>query len=185
MGIIRRKRLAGLATAALVVSALLTSGCASQSCALYVDYTSPQQMHDDAVLVVLGTVGESASTRHVGGTSLDVYPFTLHQVVKGDPATQLSGVATAIDTCAPSSPAGLLPPGENIILFASPSPTEDVWLTLTPYDGVIESPTSTHHSPSTRNDPQRAGPACSALLEHSDDRPTIAAAAPLASSQRP
>jgi hypothetical protein len=84
--------------AALVAVSL--TGCATtHTCVSWVDFETPQDVYDDARLVVRGTVDEVVGTRDVFGVDAPVHRVEVTEVLGGEHPGSTIDVASTPLTC--------------------------------------------------------------------------------------
>jgi len=116
----------------------LVAGCTTTSvCADWVDFATPQEAYDEAVLVVVGTSGETLGTTNVLGVDVPVHPIQIDHVLKGDAPASLEVAQTPM-TCGADPVPDPLDTDARIVLFLAD--IEGVWRPITPYDGVLDAP---------------------------------------------
>lgn len=122
------RRMRTLIAAGMMVACCIVTACSpsSEYCPAFVQYTSAQQMYDDADLVVEGRIVRDGAVR-------------VSSVIKG--AEDVGGtiaVRRRIDECGPKQESQTLgADGEVVVLFLRWNPTAETWETLTPDQGAL------------------------------------------------
>jgi hypothetical protein len=118
---------------------LALSGCTSttETCVLWMGYSSPQEAYDAATLVVVGHALPSTSTRTLFGEPVPRHEIVVSEVLKGDAPNPLWASPAPI-TCSGPVATAPLNTDDTIIVFLDL--TESVWHTITPKEGVIVAP---------------------------------------------
>ena len=136
-------RIRGSAIAALVTASVslgMLTACVTESiCVSWVDFETPQEVYDDARLVVVGTTEPTGATRDVLGVPMPVYAIEVADTLKGELPDDLT-VTPAPLTCmgdASEFPDGVDPlaTDDELILFLQLD--EGAWRLITPTDGVL------------------------------------------------
>ncbi len=124
----------------MVASTVLAlGGCTSttETCVLWTDYSTPQEAYDAATLVVVGHALPSTSTQTLYGESVPRQEIVVSNVLKGESPEAL-WVSPAPITCNGPAATAPLKTDDTIILLLVRD--KDVWLTITPSDGVLVAP---------------------------------------------
>lgn len=129
---------------ALLLAASLT-GCITQhTCVSWVDFETPQDAYDDALLVVRGVETEIVGVRDLYGVAAPIHRIQVTEVLGGEDPGATVDVASTPMTCM-GDEVGEYPDGDplevegEIILFLSRAEGGG-WRLITPFDGVLPVP---------------------------------------------
>jgi hypothetical protein len=127
------------------VVAVSLSGCIRvESCPGWVDFETPQDLYDDARLVVTGEAEPAGGDVLLYGAEATVYRIHVDDVLKGDPGDGDLLVASTPFSCGgqndPSPDGDPLDIDGEVILFLFRTEAGDGWRTATPLQGVLPMP---------------------------------------------
>jgi hypothetical protein len=133
-----RTALLALLACTMATGCGLLPGSHTETCVDWIRFESPQELFDDAALVVVGT-----PTRTDGATSLYGYTAQIHiveveKVLKGQPGPEPLRIASTPETCTGgiSYPHGdPLDREQRLLIYASHQ--QGGWFTLTPAQGAV------------------------------------------------
>ncbi|MDQ0850965.1 hypothetical protein QFZ65_002903 [Arthrobacter sp. B3I9] len=127
-----------------LLACVLTAGCGffpgsrTETCVDWIRFETPQELFDDAALVVVGTPKGRDGKTSIYGYSSQVHLVEVETVVKGQPGPGLLRVVSTPETCTGgvSYPRGDPLDGEQRMLIYA-SRQQDGWFTLTPAQGAV------------------------------------------------
>lgn len=134
----------GLLACALVSGCGLMPGATTDVCADWVHFTQPQDLFEDAALVVVGTPVRRDGETRIYGYSAQIHQVQIEAVLKGAPQPTSVLIASMPATCTQgvSYPEGdPLDGGRRMLIYANKQ--DGYWFTMTPDQGAVPFDTGT------------------------------------------